>query len=967
MAASKRSAAAFKRVHDIGDGIPFGQPILVGHHSEKHARADQNRMDSGMRRAVDESNKAGDLAARADAARDNTAISGDDEDAVEKLAVKLETAEHEHARMKAINAAHKRFLKDPGTLDASDLTDAEKLIVRSYKANYSWEPHPYAPYQLQLSSANQKRIKDRIELLQANRKMAEDEPKPDRAFDGGRIVYNAEANRLQILFDAKPDAEVRSNLKSNGFHWSPSEKAWQRQLTRTAEWAAENALGLNLEKAMTPTLLFAKPKRVLLFKAKRPGIGDRMGDFFGDAPAPALVQRPVQVKGYTRSDGTPVTGHTEFRKVRPEETKPAAPEPQATMTDAEKAAVTPFRTAMKGYGLLTVTPLNQPELREGEKLVDVAFRTIEKPIPKSDQTRFGFSPSTGIYRVGVAQSAPGKYYSFAEYSDGFALTDDRLSIRFERIPGDALDDIRMFEGLRNTMRYMWEGKTKITDLDLSAKPAPKPINPAAVKFNDLHPKAQELFNEAWYGKLHGRMVALLDPANKGLRAEFELRSGIKLPRTIKGTDDAVSAWAAVPWSEEKTTNTQIPKDPDERYPALAQAREHARAMAKELEGMDKEWRDIYRENFVWIIEGKTIHLRPGAPGELVDRFNRHRADRKRIAKQYEAAMESVKNLGGWLVKLKDDPVAPTPAPYLSGKTLEPAVESVPEPEPAAAAEAAKPAAADASATPPIPKRTEKRIVTIVSKPQKPGSSAAGYEFGITGGARQPSGPSELAPYDERNFGYTMKLRMAGRDWEPEDYGWAPNAKSLLERIASGLSSAGPVDEGDVVHPELLPLVQKHHAEVQAREDAAKAEQDKVDAERNHIAQLQADVAARMATVKRKKGKADIALSNGVTVHVTGWQHGDYLAHKSLKRPEGKVHYQPYQVTHVPSGKALTSNLPTMESARELAYRAHLTGAKWDGTEEGAKGAFRDALVSAIDGYRERAPIPPDPDADATKP
>lgn len=36
----------------IADGIPFGQPILVGHHSERHARKDAQRIENGMRRAV---------------------------------------------------------------------------------------------------------------------------------------------------------------------------------------------------------------------------------------------------------------------------------------------------------------------------------------------------------------------------------------------------------------------------------------------------------------------------------------------------------------------------------------------------------------------------------------------------------------------------------------------------------------------------------------------------------------------------------------------------------------------------------------------------------------------------------------------------------------------------------------------------------------------------------------------------
>ena len=43
---------ARKAVAAVADNIPFGQPILVGHHSERHARRDAERIESGMRRAV---------------------------------------------------------------------------------------------------------------------------------------------------------------------------------------------------------------------------------------------------------------------------------------------------------------------------------------------------------------------------------------------------------------------------------------------------------------------------------------------------------------------------------------------------------------------------------------------------------------------------------------------------------------------------------------------------------------------------------------------------------------------------------------------------------------------------------------------------------------------------------------------------------------------------------------------------
>lgn len=43
---------ARQAVDAIADGIPLGQPILVGHHSQKHAERDARRIESGMRKAV---------------------------------------------------------------------------------------------------------------------------------------------------------------------------------------------------------------------------------------------------------------------------------------------------------------------------------------------------------------------------------------------------------------------------------------------------------------------------------------------------------------------------------------------------------------------------------------------------------------------------------------------------------------------------------------------------------------------------------------------------------------------------------------------------------------------------------------------------------------------------------------------------------------------------------------------------
>ncbi|MFD9791320.1 DUF3560 domain-containing protein [Streptomyces sp. NPDC059070] len=66
--AAARSEAAWKRSHDISERFHMGQPILVGHHSERRARRDHERMDTAMRTSIGERDKAGYWADREKAA-----------------------------------------------------------------------------------------------------------------------------------------------------------------------------------------------------------------------------------------------------------------------------------------------------------------------------------------------------------------------------------------------------------------------------------------------------------------------------------------------------------------------------------------------------------------------------------------------------------------------------------------------------------------------------------------------------------------------------------------------------------------------------------------------------------------------------------------------------------------------------------------------------------------------------------
>lgn len=63
--ASREASALSKRSDQISERFHMGQPILVGHHSEKGARRDQERMWNLTRKSIDASDKAGYLAGRA--------------------------------------------------------------------------------------------------------------------------------------------------------------------------------------------------------------------------------------------------------------------------------------------------------------------------------------------------------------------------------------------------------------------------------------------------------------------------------------------------------------------------------------------------------------------------------------------------------------------------------------------------------------------------------------------------------------------------------------------------------------------------------------------------------------------------------------------------------------------------------------------------------------------------------------
>ncbi len=129
--AAGRSDAAYRASHAIADGIPAGQPILVGHHSEKRHRRDVGRMDAGMRRSIEESKKAG-----------------------------------YHADLAQSAANYEAFRKDPGVtlrriagLEADLRRNARNL---EGKGSSGWDPATY-PHQREELEARREEITEQLE------------------------------------------------------------------------------------------------------------------------------------------------------------------------------------------------------------------------------------------------------------------------------------------------------------------------------------------------------------------------------------------------------------------------------------------------------------------------------------------------------------------------------------------------------------------------------------------------------------------------------------------------------------------------------------------------------------------------------------------------------------------------------------------------------------------------------------
>ena len=187
-----KATQSFTRADSVASGIPFGQPVLVGHHSERRHRRDLARIDSAMASGVAHSKMAEHHSRAADTIERQleNSIYSDDHDAAERLQAKIADLEAQRERMKAINSWLQKHMKAHGFKSRRlpgwerqieeaerfgallvEATHGLKLTKREFSDLASAYRHSgrigYPPYALSNLAGNIGRTRKRLQSLQS--------------------------------------------------------------------------------------------------------------------------------------------------------------------------------------------------------------------------------------------------------------------------------------------------------------------------------------------------------------------------------------------------------------------------------------------------------------------------------------------------------------------------------------------------------------------------------------------------------------------------------------------------------------------------------------------------------------------------------------------------------------------------------------------------------------------------------
>ena len=223
--AARRSTAAFNASSAAVENIPLGQPILVGHHSERAHRRALERSNSAMMRSVHESEKAAYYRQKAEAVENNDNIYIGDDDAVERLKKKIAELSAIQEQMKGAN----KIVRAKSMSDVDKIDALVHLGISRPKANKMVGSQIIFPGYM-LTNNNAKINAAKKQLAKAETLASKEDR--EYTFDDITIEECYSENRVRVYFPGKPDEEMRTKLKRCGFRWAPSMGCWQAYINR---------------------------------------------------------------------------------------------------------------------------------------------------------------------------------------------------------------------------------------------------------------------------------------------------------------------------------------------------------------------------------------------------------------------------------------------------------------------------------------------------------------------------------------------------------------------------------------------------------------------------------------------------------------------------------------------------------------------------------------------------------------
>jgi hypothetical protein len=198
--AADKADAAYQRSQSLVSGIPMGQPILVGHHSERRHRNTLDKSWNALGKSVEMSR----LAEHHESKAKN----------LEAIEQRIADRIAERERMKKINAMYRKG--DAAGLAAVGLN--LESLQEKLKTAYSWCQQPHPAYELQNLGGRIQADKKRLEAIKAQQSRQAEAAATENGvvikhFGSGITSYSS------VTFAEKPERSILNALRDAQYTW----------------------------------------------------------------------------------------------------------------------------------------------------------------------------------------------------------------------------------------------------------------------------------------------------------------------------------------------------------------------------------------------------------------------------------------------------------------------------------------------------------------------------------------------------------------------------------------------------------------------------------------------------------------------------------------------------------------------------------------------------------------------------